>query len=130
MTRPPAQPYAVHETDRPIECWEDREKSPVTWRTLVSADHAPTDSITAGVCDVPVGGGLERHRHAHAEVYYFLAGRGVVQVADAEFDVRAGSAVSIPGDTWHAIVNTAGGPLRLFYCFAADSFDEIQYVYP
>ena len=49
-------------------------------------------------------------RHAQPEIYYMLAGHGVVILEGEEHGVR----------------NTGTGILRLLYAFAADSFAEVE----
>jgi oxalate decarboxylase/phosphoglucose isomerase-like protein (cupin superfamily) len=44
--------------------------------------------------------------------------------------VRTGDAVFIPGNAEHVAVNTGAEPLRLLYFFAADSFTDIEYIFP
>ena len=41
--------------------------------------------------------------------------------------MSAGTAVAIPGDVEHGIRNTGPIPLRFFYAFAVDSFDDVVY---
>jgi mannose-6-phosphate isomerase-like protein (cupin superfamily) len=70
------------------------------------------------------------HMHAQSEVYYFLSGTGHVVVNGSRRDVRTGDAVFIPGNAEHVAVNTGTEPLRLLYFFAADSFTDIEYIFP
>jgi mannose-6-phosphate isomerase-like protein (cupin superfamily) len=63
-------------------------------------------------------------------VYYFLSGTGHVVVNGTRRDVRTGDAVFIPGNSEHVAVNTGTEPLRLLYFFAADSFTDIEYIFP
>jgi oxalate decarboxylase/phosphoglucose isomerase-like protein (cupin superfamily) len=43
--------------------------------------------------------------------------------------VEAGSAVFIPGNAFHSLANMGASELRFAYVFAADSFEEIEYVF-
>lgn len=125
-----SRPTHVHVDDVGDEAWPDRDGSRLTWRTLLGRPDSPTESLSGGVAELAPGGGrLEMHRHAPAEVYHVLAGRGLVTVGDERFDVRAGSTVFIPPATWHSIENTGDDALRLFYCFAVDRFDDVVYQY-
>lgn len=123
------QGFVIHEVDCPVERWDQPATQQVRWRTLVSADRTPTDSLTVGVAEVEPGETKQfrPHRHAQPEVYYILAGCGVVIIAGLEYAVRPGSAVFIPGNTPHGACNTGTDLLRLLYVFAADSFDQIEY---
>jgi mannose-6-phosphate isomerase-like protein (cupin superfamily) len=69
------------------------------------------------------------HRHAPAEVYYVVAGAGLMSLDGREIPVRAGSAVFIPGMAEHGIRQTGSEVLRLFYLFPVDSFDSVEYLF-
>lgn len=56
-----------------------------------------------------------------------VAGEGVVVLDREEHPVRPGSAVFIPGDVEHAVVNTGSSTLRLLDVFPVDAFDEVEY---
>ena len=102
------------------------------WRTLLSADRTPTDSLTVGIAELEPGNAeaFRPHRHAHPEVYYVLSGHGTVWIAGTEHAVRPGSTVFIPGNVTHGALNTGSELLRLLYVFPADSFDRIEYEFP
>jgi quercetin dioxygenase-like cupin family protein len=103
----------------------------VTWRTLISADRTPTSALTAGLACVPAGesGPAGEHRHPVAELYFVLAGRGVLSVGGVEHELRAGDAVSIPPDVWHVARNTGRDGLRILYVFATSSFADVVYTF-
>jgi mannose-6-phosphate isomerase-like protein (cupin superfamily) len=126
---PKREPFVVHETDCPLEGWDDPARGRVVWRTLLSGDRTPTGSLTLGVVEIGSGDSQEfqPHRHAQPEAYYILSGEGVVHIAGADHPVRPGSAVFVPGHAAHGARNTGAGPLRILYVFPADSFDEIRY---
>ncbi len=58
-----------------------------------------------------------------------LEGSGLVRVGAEELAVEAGSAVFVPGDALHSCENTGASDLRVAYVFAADSFEEVEYVF-
>ena len=120
----PTQPFVIEEQSAEIESGEDDGG---TWRTLTSADRTPTRELTSGVCEIEPGCELPLHRHPPLELYYFLEGTGVVTLGSDDHPVRAGSTVSIPGDTPHRIYNSGSGPLRLFYVFPVESFSQVEY---
>jgi quercetin dioxygenase-like cupin family protein len=119
----------VRSETTPRESWENGAAPGVSWHTLLSADRTPTSELSVGVCDVQPGGKLSAHQHERAEVYHFLAGAGEVTVDSEVFRVCAGDTLFVPGNAWHSIANNAEETLRLFYCFATDSFADIQYAY-
>ena len=123
------QPTIVQEAQCELEGWEDPAPGLVTWRTLFSGDRTPTGTLVQGVAEVRAGSDTRPglHRHAHAETYYILSGRGVIDLAGEERPLAPGDAVFIPGNTWHAAWSEGEAPLRILYTFAANSFDEVVY---
>ena len=127
-----AAPVVTHAAQCVTEQWDDPLRGRVQWWTLLSADRTPSRDMTCGVAEIAPGRPdvLHPHRHAQAEIYHFLSGTGVVHIDAAEHAVRAGTTLFIPGGLSHGVRNTGDGPLRLFYVFAVDSFDEVHYVFP
>lgn len=105
---------------------------PVEWWTLFSADRTPTSELTVGIAHIPAGSlpPLRGHRHAPAELYYFLSGKGHVSIDGEVAPVRAGDAVFIPGNSEHFAANDGDDVLSLLYVFAKDSFSDITYEFP
>ena len=62
--------------------------------------------MTCGVAESQTGDWLGLHRHAPAEVYYLVAGAGLMSLDGCEIPVRAGSAVFIPSMAEHGIRQT------------------------
>lgn len=121
------EPVVRHEGDGAQDEWDDPVRGVLSFRTLFSGGSTPTRSLTAGVTELRPGGWLGLHRHTPAEVYHVVDGEGVVLLDGSEHRVTAGSSVFIPGDAEHGIRNTGSGRLRVFYAFAVDSFDEVEY---
>jgi mannose-6-phosphate isomerase-like protein (cupin superfamily) len=130
MDRP--RGFVVQEEACPLEGWDDAVRGRVVWRTLLSGDRTPTSQLTLGVTEVGPGqpSPFHPHRHAQSEIYYVLSGEGVVHVDGEEHPLRPGTSVFIRGDAWHGARNTGAEPLRLLYVFAADSFSDVNYVFP
>jgi quercetin dioxygenase-like cupin family protein len=128
----PLRGVVVQEESCPLEGWDDAVRGKLVWRTLLSGDRTPTSQLTMGVTEIAPGqpSPFLLHRHAQAEIYYVLAGEGVVRIGDDEHALRPGSSVFIPGDTWHGARNTGRATLRMLYVFAADSFSDVHYVFP
>lgn len=123
------KPFVVHEQSCPLERWTEPGREGVSWRTLISADRTASAALTMGVATIAPGGSKAPvlHRHAPPELYYILAGEGVVAIDGAEHAIEAGSVVFIPPDVEHAAWNTGDTEMRLLYVFAADSFADIAY---
>ena len=123
------EPLVLDEAGVAFDGWDDPVRGRVRWRTLFSQGLTPTESIACGVAELGPGEWLGLHRHAPAEIYYVLAGTGVVTLAGRETPVRAGSAVFIPGMAEHGIRQTGTELLRFFYGFAVDSFATVEYLF-
>jgi quercetin dioxygenase-like cupin family protein len=128
---PTSRPFVVHESECALEDWSESGRHGVSWRTLLSSDRTPTDSLTVGVADIQPGApdDLHLHRHEPAEAYYILAGTGVVSIDGELHDIREGSTIFVPSNAVHAVGNTGAGVLRLLYVFGVDSFDDVTYVF-
>ena len=121
------QPLVVSDSDVARDSWDDTTKGVLEFRTLFSAGTTATQALTAGVADLNAGDWLGLHRHTPAEIYYIVQGHGTVTLDGADYPVSAGTAVYIPGGTEHGIRNTGPTPLRFFYTFAVDSFDDVTF---
>ena len=114
---------------QPQECFPDPLKhGTVTWSTLLSSNLTPTNSLTAGLATCKPGTFLAHHRHAQAEIYFIVEGEGIVTIDGEEKKVSKGDLVYIPGNAEHGVRSTGEEEdLKWLYCFAADSFEEIEY---
>ncbi len=114
--------------DRPRETWQDPARGELSWVTLFSSDRTPTDSMTAGIAELPPGGGGRLpHRHEQPELYYVIEGTGLLTVDGRESVVGPGSAIFIPGNAAHCLRNESTTALRLLYVFPTDSFSQVIY---
>ena len=123
------KPIIIH-ADKCEEGWDDDLHGRLRWRTLFSAERTPTEALTAGVAEISPGDQLKAHRHTPAEVYYILAGTGEVVIDGESSPVNTGTAIYIPGNALHCLGNTGKTILRLFYVFAVNTFDEVDYLFP
>ncbi|KAK4621769.1 Dimethylsulfonioproprionate lyase DddW [Fulvia fulva] len=113
---------------QPLESFPNTSNGIVSWKTPLSSDLTPSDSLTAGIATCPADSGyLAHHRHEQAEMYLILKGEGLVRVDGDERRVEKGDAVFIPGNAEHGIRNVGQGDLEWFYCFAADKFGDVGY---
>ncbi len=121
----------VQEADCAIEGGDDPRFAAVTWRTLISGDRTPTNGLTMGVTEVrETDAPFKLHSHAQAETYYILSGHGIISFEGVEHPLSPGDAVYIPGNLVHAARCVGPEPLRILYVFAADSFSDVEYVFP
>ena len=129
---PQTKPTIIHELAQPFEQTIDLPGGRTRWKTLLSADRTPTDAMTVGMTEIEPSQANEifLHQHAQPEVYYILAGHGVVQISGEEHALQPGSLVFIPSDAPHGLRNTGSEVLRLLYIFAVDSLDQVVYKLP
>jgi quercetin dioxygenase-like cupin family protein len=129
MTR---RPEVVRDAERDWETWPSEqvaERGASAWKTLISGGTTASDQLTLGVSRLPPGGVLTTHRHDQAEAYYVLGGAGVVTIDGTPRPIGAGDAVFIPGGAPHAVESTGDADLRVVFVLAADSFDDVDYVF-
>jgi mannose-6-phosphate isomerase-like protein (cupin superfamily) len=73
------------------------------------------------VWELPPGASEGCHTHAGAdaleEVYYVLAGQGMMRIEDEEVALAPGDAVLVPPGIDHGLFNTGPEPLRLVLLF-------------
>ncbi len=124
-----SRPLVLHDSSVPLDGWDDPVRGRIRWRTLFSKGGTPTDGITCGVAEVEPGGWLGLHRHAPPEIYYVLAGTGVMTLDGSEAAVESGSAVFIPAMAEQGIRQTGAERLRFLYGFPVDSFDSVVYLF-
>jgi quercetin dioxygenase-like cupin family protein len=128
------QPIVVNAAaDREPVGWPSEQvatRGDVTWHLLFSRGLTPTDTLSAGLAEVPPGGSLQPHRHAEPELYFVVAGSGRLELDGEPRPLRAGDAVFIPGNALHGVRCTGDETLRFFYAFAVDAADEVEYHFP
>jgi quercetin dioxygenase-like cupin family protein len=123
-------PVIIHEPSLTSDGWDDELHGRVSWRTLLSADQTTSEALTAGVAEIAPGQELKVHRHTPPEMYYILAGSGLVTIDGVAREVGPQTVVFIPGGAAHGIRNAGEETLRFLYAFAVDSFATVEYIFP
>lgn len=121
-----ARPISADSTTLPDEHWSNPARGTIRFRTLISAPVTPTDSLVCGVALMAPGETFALHSHPQPEVYFGLEGEGEVMIDGVAHRLAPGVALFIPGGALHG-VPVVREPLKWFYTFAADSFDDIRY---
>jgi len=81
-------------------------------RELVRPEREGSQALSLAEATVAPGAATYRHRHEVAEeIYYVLAGEGVVEVAARVIPVQPGQAVLIPAGAEHCARNLGATPL-------------------
>lgn len=117
---------SIDASKQPEEGWDDPARGTLRWKTLLSADVTASDSMVCGIAIMQAGDHFALHRHAQPEVYFGLEGEGTVMIDGQPHRLAPGIALFIPGNAVHGVPEVTA-PLRWFYTFACDSFDQIQY---
>ena len=73
---------------------------------MLGNDPADSAGLVMGVARLRAGEALAPHRHAQAEAYCTLAGRGVLTIEGVPHALEAGTLVWIPANALH------GAPFR------------------
>jgi mannose-6-phosphate isomerase-like protein (cupin superfamily) len=117
--------------DRGRESWPDAARGNASWFTFFSSDVTPTDSMSAGIMELPPDGGiLKPHRHEQAELYFVSEGTGVLTIDSVAATITPGMAAFIPGGAEHSLRNDSASVLRIFYVFPTDCFADVVYRFP
>jgi quercetin dioxygenase-like cupin family protein len=127
-----ADPVVVDQQAREWEGWppeQAAERGEAEWKTLISAGLTRSSSLTMGVARLPPGGALHPHRHEQHEAYLVLDGTAVVTIDGVARTVGPGVAVFIEGNTVHSVQATGDSGARFAYVLAADSFEDVEYVF-
>ena len=98
-----------------------------TIRVLVDSWLGGARNQSLAEASLPPGNATDRHRHPLTEeIYYILAGTGVMEVDGARSPVKPGDAVLIPPGAMHQIRADADlkGELRFLCCCAPAYSDE------
>jgi mannose-6-phosphate isomerase-like protein (cupin superfamily) len=106
--------------------WDDPARGTLAWRMLFSAETTPTEALVCGIAEMQAGETFALHRHVEPEVYFGVEGTGDVLIDGVAHRLAPGVALYIPSMAEHG-VPVATQPLRWFYAFARDRFDEITY---
>ena len=86
-----------------------------TLRVLFDEATTKVKQMSVWETTIPPGGGLPLHKHPHPveELLYVLRGKGIETVGDERREIGPGTAIFIPPDVEHNIVNTGDEMLTL-----------------
>ena len=83
---------------------------------LITPENSPSRRLSFGHTIVYPGGRTTGHSHPELEeVYFYIQGRGEMQIDDERFPVREGDAVYIPAGSYHVTYNTGTIPMRFVW---------------
>jgi mannose-6-phosphate isomerase-like protein (cupin superfamily) len=88
-------------------------------RELLASRNSCLRNQTLAEARLGVGGSTTPHYHPKSEeIYYILAGDGLMRVNDQRRTVGPGDAIAIPPGATHQLLNTGRDVLRLLCCCA------------
>jgi len=86
-------------------------------RSILDRTNAPVENQSLAEARIPAGGATQRHYHKRSEeLYFLLAGEGVMEINGTTQAVKPGDAILIPPGAWHQI--TATSDLEFLCCCA------------
>jgi mannose-6-phosphate isomerase-like protein (cupin superfamily) len=99
-----------------------------TIRSLLDLSNAPVAHQSLAEATIEAGASTVRHHHrVSEEIYYIVAGSGLMEIDGEERPVGVGDAILIPPGAWHTISATGDGPLRLLCACAPPWASEDTY---
>lgn len=98
-------------------------------RVLVGADSLlQAENFTMGYVQVEPQGSVPKHEHHQEEVYYIVEGSGTIELGEEISTITAGTAVYIPPNTPHELVNTGAEKMVMMFVYSpagiVDHWDE------
>ncbi|MEM1718401.1 MAG: cupin domain-containing protein [Thermosphaera sp.] len=83
---------------------------------LIIPENSPSRRLSFGHTIVYPWGRTTGHAHPDLEeVYFYIQGRGEMQINDKRFPVKEGDAVYIPAGSYHVTYNTGIIPMRFVW---------------
>lgn len=87
-------------------------------RVVAGPGALPSERFTMGYVVMQPGGEVPGHTHMQEEVYFLLEGQGQITVGETVYEMTPLSAVYIPPDTYHHLVNTGAAELKFVFTYA------------
>lgn len=123
-----SKPVRIDQADIAPAQWDNSARGSIAWKTLLSGDVTPTDSLVCGIAIMGAGDTFALHSHPQPEVYFGLEGEVEVSIGGVPHLLAPGVALFIPGGAVHGVLR-ATGDVRWFYTFAVDRFDQVAYTF-
>jgi quercetin dioxygenase-like cupin family protein len=73
------------------------------------------NSLAVGLSIIRVGGKSDRAHHREGEMFYVVSGSGCICVGKEKKGVTAGTAVWVPPDVPHQLINDSGKTLKILW---------------
>ncbi|MHB1037324.1 MAG: cupin domain-containing protein [Pirellulales bacterium] len=97
-------------------------------RELLAYRNSRVRNQSLAEARLPAGASTMPHRHPRSEeIYYILAGQGIMRLEEETRPVGVGDAIAIPPGTRHQITNT-GSDTLVFLCCCAPPYEDADTV--
>jgi mannose-6-phosphate isomerase-like protein (cupin superfamily) len=87
-------------------------------RILVGQGGLEAEQFVSGYSNLFPNGSIPLHSHENEEVYIILSGKGKMTVGEKTEEVEEITAVYIPPNTKHSLINTGDENLTILYIYA------------
>lgn len=94
-------------------------------RVLLTGDRVGS-SAALGFSSFAPGTSTAMLAHDSEELAYVFSGRGELRLDDGVVTYAAGSALYIPAEVWHAVINTGDEPLTMAFAFPHPDYPPTQ----
>jgi quercetin dioxygenase-like cupin family protein len=107
--------------------WPGHPDPGPTFLLKVDPKNGGSSHLVFGTEGLASGEAIPTHKHPGSDEILFLQnGTARVHLGDAVREVRGGSTVFIPADTWISISNIGGDPISLVFIFSAPGFEDFM----
>jgi quercetin dioxygenase-like cupin family protein len=107
--------------------WPGHPDPGPTFLLKVDPKNGGSSHLVFGTEDLAPGETIPTHKHPGSDEILFLQnGTARVHLGDAMREVRGGSTVFIPADTWISVSNSGGDAINLVFVFSAPGFEDFM----
>jgi quercetin dioxygenase-like cupin family protein len=112
---------------RVLRGWPGHPDPKEAFTIKVDPQNGGSSHLVFMTADIGPGGGIDAHRHPHADEILFLqTGTARVHLGDSVRDVHAGATIFIPANTWISVENIGNDPISSVAIFSAPGFEEFM----
>lgn len=88
-------------------------------RVLIGVDSpVQAENFTMGYVKIDPQGSVPKHEHYNEEVYYIVEGSGTIEMGNEVSKISAGTAVYIPSNIPHELVNTGSEEMIMMFVYS------------
>jgi quercetin dioxygenase-like cupin family protein len=107
--------------------WPGHPDPGATFLLKVDPKNGGSSHLVFGTEDLAPGETIEMHKHPDSDEILFLqTGTARVHLGDAVRDVRGGSTVFIPANTWISVSNIGKDVISFAFIFSSPGFEEFM----